>query len=272
MKLLRLAAKVTLLGQAVVVWQDASAQVWLGYNDPSFLARGSWPNATARRPARRSRACARPFLDWPKRLPRAEAGRGSMQSSAQACPPWRHIAAAIAVSCGLGGCATPEPPTIEAAVRLPLLQGWFDNEAVFYVTTDVSDAQVAKDKQANFAPRLADALPRGPQRPGQASSVDKVYAVTNFKQASIFASAPQPMGHLNRDPAYSPLWRMVTVTWEAGRAPRVLTSEEQVLAAAEAGSVRIETTDVVLNCPIVHRGAKGGLPGVSLPGGATAVR
>ena len=152
---------------------------------------------------------------------------------------------------------------------MPLLQGWFENEVVFYVTTDVSDAQVARDKQANFAPRLADALPRGPQRPGQPSSVDKVYAVTNFKQASIFASAPQPMGHLNRDLAYSPLWRMVTVTWAAGRAPRVLTSEEQVLAAAEAGSVRIEATDVVLNCPIVHRGAKGGLPGVSLPGSAT---
>ena len=155
---------------------------------------------------------------------------------------------------------------------MPLLQGWFENEVVFYVTTDVSDAQVAKDKQANFAPRLADALPRGPQRPGQPSSTDKVYAVTNFKQASIFASAPQPMGHLNRDLAYSPLWRMVTVTWAAGRTPRMLTSEDQVLAAAEAGSVRIEATDVVLNCPIVHRGAKGGLPGVSLPDQGSSLR
>ncbi|WP_309638078.1 hypothetical protein [Methylibium sp.] len=139
---------------------------------------------------------------------------------------------------------------------------------VFYVTTDVSDARVAQEKQANFAPRLADALPRGPQRPGQPSSVDKVYAVTNFKQASVFASAPQPMGHLNRDKAYSPLWRMVTVTWAAGCEPRTLTSEEQVLAAAEAGSVRLDSTDMVLNCPIVHRGAKGGLEGVSIVGQA----
>ncbi|MDP3824755.1 MAG: hypothetical protein Q8R33_25055 [Burkholderiales bacterium] len=184
--------------------------------------------------------------------------------------PWRRLAAMLALVCCLGACASPAPRVAEGSLQLPLQQGWFEGEVVFYVTTDVSDSQVAKDKQANFAPRLAEALPHGPQRAGQPSSVDKVYAVTNFKQASIFASAPLPMGHLNHDKAYSPLWRMVTVTWMAGRVPRLLTSEEQVLAAAEAGSVRIEITDVVLNCPIVHRGARGGLPGVSLPGSATS--
>lgn len=194
----------------------------------------------------------------------------SASATAQGRTQWRHIAAVLALVCWLGACATP-PPTGES-VRLPLLRGWFEGEAVFYVTTDVSDAEVARDKQANFAPRLADALPRGPQRAGQPSPVDKVYAVTNYEQGSVFASAPQPMGHLNRDKAYSPLWRMVTVTWAAGRVPRPLTSEEQVLAAVDAGAVTINATDVVLNCPIVHRGAKGGLPGVLIPGGTASAR
>lgn len=192
-------------------------------------------------------------------------------SKAQRRVPWRRFAAALAVATWLGGCASPAPRAIQGTLQLPLLQGWFDGEVVFYITTDVSDAQVAREKQANFAPRLTEALPRRPQRPGQPSPVDRVYAVTNFKQPSIFASAPQPMGYLNQDKAYSPLWRMVTVTWVEGRAPWPLKSEEQVLAAVEAGAVRIETTDVVLNCPIVHRGAKGGLPGVSLPGGTALV-
>ncbi len=165
----------------------------------------------------------------------------------------------------VAGCASPTSPPRDALVQLPLLEGWFDGEVVFYVTTDVSDADVAKAKHANFAPRLADALSRVTDGPARPSSTDKVYAVTNFKQDSIFASAPQPMGHLNQDKAYSPLWRMVTVTWAAGGAPKTLRSEEQVLAAVEAGWVRIEATNVVLNCPIVHRGAKGGLPGVRLP-------
>lgn len=172
----------------------------------------------------------------------------------------------VLVLAGLVACAASPPQAGMPTVQMPVHQGWFEGEAVFYVTTDVSDAQVAAKHRANFAPRLADALPRGPGLPGQPSSVDKVYAVTNFEQASVFASAPLPMGPSSRDRAYSPLWRMVTVTWAAGHPPRRLTSEEQVLAAAEAGAVRLEVTNVVLNCPMVHRGPRGGLDGVVLQG------
>ncbi len=181
----------------------------------------------------------------------------------------RHVAVLIVVTlAALVGCASARPPqatTLTAQqVSMPLQQGWFDGEVVFYLTTDVSDAQVAAKHRANFAPRLAEALPRASGGPGQPSSVDKVYAVTNFEQGSVFASAPLPMGPSNRDRAYSPLWQMVTVTWAAGSTPRRLASEEQVLAAAESGAVRLQATNVVLNCPIVHRGARGGLEGVSM--------
>jgi hypothetical protein len=161
-------------------------------------------------------------------------------------------------------CTTVPPLTDTGQASLPVLRGWFEGEVVFYITTDVSHADVAEAKGANFAPRLADALPAGPSVPGRRSSVDKVYAVTNFKQESIFASAPFPMGSASRDTAYSPLWQMVKVTWAAGKAPQTLKSEEAVLAAVDSGAVTLEPTRVVLNCPIVHRGLKGALPGVSL--------
>jgi hypothetical protein len=165
------------------------------------------------------------------------------------------------LAAALAGCASTPPES----VQLPLLRGWFEGAPVFYVTTDVSDAQVARDKKANHAPRLAAALPpRGAPAPGVAVAFDKVYAVTNFAQGSIFASIPQPIGPGSRDRAYSPIWRMVTVTWNPGHGPRLLTSEEQVLAASDAGAVRLGLTDVLLNCPIVHLGAKGGLDGVRL--------
>lgn len=165
--------------------------------------------------------------------------------------------------CLLAACAAPRAPDTAATVSLPLLQGWFENASVFYLTTDVSDAQVAQSKGANFAPRLSHALPAsisGAQAEPR-SALDKVYAITNFSQGSVFASAPDPMGHLNRESAYSPLWRMVTVTWNAGQSAHLLKSEEAVLDAAEKGLVTLKVTSVVLNCPIVHRGAKGGLPG-----------
>ena len=166
----------------------------------------------------------------------------------------------------LSACATPapQPPTPQA--NLPLQRGWFEGKTVFYITTDASDAAVAQDKKANFAPRLGYALPALPaksQTP-QASSVDKVYAFTNIEQGNVFASAPLPMGHTNREAAYSPLWLMLTVTWKPGTAQRILKSEEEVLDAAEKGWVTLLSTGVVVNCPIVHRGALGGLEGVTI--------
>jgi hypothetical protein len=165
----------------------------------------------------------------------------------------------------LGGCAHGPDSASGGQVVLPLLSGWFEGQAVLYITTDVSHADVAEAKGANFSPRLAEALPGGPQVPGRRSSVDKVYAVTNFKQPSIFASAPAPVGPGSRDPNYSPLWQMVKVTWQPGRPARELRAEEAVLDAAERGEVVLEPTPVVLNCPIVQRPGQGVLPGVSVP-------
>ena len=177
---------------------------------------------------------------------------------------WAYMALASLPLLLLGACGTAPPLAGNGQASIPVLRGWFEGEEVFYITTDVSHADVAEAKGANFAPRLADALPAGPPVPGRRSSVDKVYAVTNFKQESIFASAPYPMGSASRDTAYSPLWQMVKVTWAAGKNPQTLKSEEAVLAAVDSGAVTLETTRVVLNCPIVHRGPKGALPGVSL--------
>jgi hypothetical protein len=161
----------------------------------------------------------------------------------------------------MSACTTlPQSPGT-GQVTLPMLSGWFEGEEVFYVTTDVSHADVAEAKGANFSPRLAAALPAGKLEPGRPSSVDKVHAVTNFKQASVFASAPFPMGAASRDTAYSPLWQMVKVTWAAGRTPQALTSEEAVLAAADRGDVALEPARVVLNAPSCSAPGRAACPG-----------
>lgn len=182
--------------------------------------------------------------------------------------PQRLPQALAALACVLlTACAVPATPAAATSpagvVQMPLLHGWYEGLEVLYITTDVSDAAVAKDKGGNFAPRLASALALPP---GKTSSVDKVYGVTNFDQGSVFASAPSPVGYTSRESAYSPLWRLVKVTWKSGMTKRLLTSEEAVLDAAEKGWVMLSVTDVVLNCPIVHRGGLGGLRGVRIEG------
>lgn len=178
---------------------------------------------------------------------------------------WMASLGLLGVLLALGGCAQLPAAPGPGSVQLPVLAGWFDGERVLYITTDVSHADVALAKAANFAPRLAHALPGGAPQPGRRSSVDKVYAVTNFPQPSVFASAPRPVGPTSGDTAYSPLWQMVKVTWQPGRSPRELRAEEAVLAAAERGEVVLESTPVVLNCPIVQRDGQGSLPGLQLP-------
>lgn len=172
--------------------------------------------------------------------------------------------ALIGLAAVLAGCAQVPPAPATGLVQLPVLRGWFDGQEVLYLTTDASHADVAADKGANHAPRLARALPPGPSQPGRPSSVDKVYAVTNFKQPSVFASAPRPVGAASADTAYSPLWQMVKVTWQPGRTPRELRAEEQVLEAADRGELVLEATPVVINCPIVQRTQQGSLPGFTL--------
>ena len=180
----------------------------------------------------------------------------------------RSLLAGGGLAAALSGCSTatlaPNTQGAGLSLTMPVLRGWFDGEEVLYLTTDISRADVALDKGANFAPRLAAALSGGAAVPGRASSADKVYVVTNFEQGSVFASAPLPVGPGSRDTAYTPLWQMVMVSWRAGPSPRPLKSQEEVLDAAEKGWVQLQPTPVVLNCPIVQRGGQGGLPGMQV--------
>ena len=188
----------------------------------------------------------------------------SAQPRPQACSRRRLLLAAAVLPLGLQACAVAPQPKPGLSVSLPLSPGWFDGQAVFYITTEVSDAAVAREKGAIFTPRLADALP--PPGSGQRNPTDRVYAVMNFEQAPVFASAPLPVGPDNRDEAYTPLWQMVMVTWRAGAKPRALRSQEDVLVAEETRQLDLTVTRVVLNCAIVHRGERGALPGAVMLG------
>ncbi|RBP83746.1 hypothetical protein EBI01_10200 [Marinomonas rhizomae] len=137
-------------------------------------------------------------------------------------------------------------------VSLPLLHGWHDGEAVLYITTDVSDQAVAKAENANYAPRLRDAVPNYPKPPQVKTVLERVYAFPNGEQSkSVFASVPEPLGHLSQDRHYSPLWLMYVVVWKEPSKAKELTSEEAIFVAEDQGLVTIERTDIVLNCPII---------------------
>lgn len=98
-------------------------------------------------------------------------------------------------------------------IALPLHKAWFEGQVVHYVTTDISDAAMAREAGVNFVPRLADALPAGP---GQRSLVARVYKFMGGEQDTVFPSVPRPIGAANADADYSPLWQLFEVRWQPG--------------------------------------------------------
>lgn len=188
-------------------------------------------------------------------------------SGSRRCPaPRAGAITALFVAALAAGCEAVPLAAGADHVRLPLLRGWFEGQEVLCVTTDVSHADVAQAKGANFSPRLADAPAtrrrrdtRRPLRGGQGLRPDQLQA---GQRVCVGAHA---RGYRNRDRAFSPLSQLVKVNWTARSPRRTLKSEEDIFSAAKKGEVSLEATRVVLNCPIVQRGPEeGGLPGVSI--------
>ncbi|MBW8846426.1 MAG: hypothetical protein JF607_15795 [Burkholderiales bacterium] len=130
-------------------------------------------------------------------------------------------------------------------ITLPLKEAWFEGQIVHYVSTDVSDPNLAKKQGINYVPALADTL-----KPGM--PVERAYKFPNDEQATVLPSIPRPLGGANADASYSPLWVLVMVRWKPGVAPHTLTSEEAVLAAEEKGEVELTRTKIVANWPVVR--------------------
>ncbi|MDZ7938720.1 MAG: hypothetical protein U5M53_10735 [Rhodoferax sp.] len=167
-------------------------------------------------------------------------------------------AASVATACLLSACAATAFDVGRTETVLPLNWAWVDGAKVEYVTTDVSDPAMAVALGVNYVPRLKDAL----GGPGQKSLVERVYMFPAGEQINVFQSAPRPTGGKNADAGYSPLWRAVGVQWLKPEAQRELKSEEAILRAADLGEVRLDVTQVVVNCPITRSIDKRALRGV----------
>lgn len=136
-------------------------------------------------------------------------------------------------------------------VALPVFPGWVDKHLIHYITTDVNDQVVAKEMGVNYVPRFNEVLPAAGRMPSTHNAVERIYAVTNFKQAKILPSAPSPIGGANTDAAYSPIWHMYNVTWIEGASPYELQSEEEILQAEDKKLVKISATSLIVNCAVI---------------------
>jgi hypothetical protein len=131
---------------------------------------------------------------------------------------------------------------------IPMHQGFYSGEAVYYIITDSSDPTHAKIITENqgwnveLAPLLANAPP---------AALSKTYMFTNGVsgdgvhgfQGEVFTSTP------TQADVYSALASHVHVTWDDASTPFILDSEDAIMDAADQGLLTLTELDVVLNMP-----------------------
>ena len=131
---------------------------------------------------------------------------------------------------------------------IPMHQGYYDGEDVYYIITDSSDPTHAEIITANqgWQVELAPLLKNTPEE-----ALSKVYLFTNGiegdgihgYQNQVFTSTPAQAD------VYSALTSHIHVMWNDGVSPRVLDSEAMVMEAADNGEITLTEIDVVLNMP-----------------------
>lgn len=143
--------------------------------------------------------------------------------------------------------------------RFPAVFGYYDDQEVFFIHSETSNPDVSNmltEMMGGSPVLVVDNLAEI-----STDLLGTVYVFTNGiqpedtprgplnYQPDVFDSAPG-------DPDYTPLRTIMLVTWAEDAEPRLLTSEQEILEAQEAGEVTLE-----------ERGAVAVMPLLTWPGG-----
>ena len=131
---------------------------------------------------------------------------------------------------------------------IPLHQGWYSGESVYFIITDSSEQKHADTitKAQGWKVELAPLLAKAPKE-----ALSTTYMFTNGIegkgvhgfQGEVFTSTPAQADK------YSALTAHVHVTWNTGKTPTVLKSQDDIKQAEKAGKVTLTPVEVVLNMP-----------------------
>ena len=144
--------------------------------------------------------------------------------------------------------------SVNAPITMPLIDGYYNGEKVFFVHTEVSDKNMADmmSMMINFPTLHVSDLANMPQ-----SEMSKVYVFTNgiagsgpygggpfMFQIDVFDSIPGQMG-------YSQFRVPHLVTWNDNSMPTILISVDEIFEAESNGELTIQKTDNVVNAPMI---------------------
>ncbi len=136
-------------------------------------------------------------------------------------------------------------PVPDGSMALRMYQGWYDGNPAWYLATDTNDIRWASTQGLTLARKLTSA--------GVGTGAAWAYVVTNpaLNQGPVFETMPGLA-------AYSGIWRVRAVTWNAGYARVPLTSATDILARQVGGELTVADAFTRVDYPIVALGPLGG--------------
>ncbi len=167
----------------------------------------------------------------------AAAACGSSATSAPAGAPVSHPQAPVSSPGGMSMLGAHSLPA-QASQTLPAFPAFYDAHTDVVVVTDAFPAAAAQAFHANYAPSLSVV---------HAASQPAWYIIRGL-------AAPGQIAVLGSEPGesdYSPLWQTVIVRWRPGVTPKVLTSDNMILALAKKGQLTATKTSLVVNSTVV---------------------
>ena len=146
------------------------------------------------------------------------------------------------------------PFNVDVPVIMPMIDGYYKGNKVYFVHTEVSDSAMAEmmSKMINFPTLHVPELKNIPE-----DQMARVYVFTNgvpgsepygggpfMFQIDVFDSIPGQK-------EYSQFRIPYLVTWNNDTKPSILNSESAILKAESDGKVTIEKSNLVVNVPMI---------------------
>ena len=128
----------------------------------------------------------------------------------------------------------------QVSQTLPAFPTYYDAHKDVVTVSDAFPKAASVTFHANYAPSLSAVQP---------ASQPAWYIVRGRSAAGQLAVLGSEPGESD----YSPLWRTVIVKWKQGVSPRVLTSDNMILALASKGELTATKTSLIVNATVVSK-------------------
>lgn len=156
------------------------------------------------------------------------------------------------------GCTQVKPQNSEFYENIPVIDGFYEGEKVWFLHTDVTDPKMAErltmmiNYKTVLAPKNAEAV--------DVDKIAKLYVFTNgIDQSGVKPWGGGPFNYqidifdsVPGDEGYTSIRNPHLVTWNEDAVPRILKSEKELLEAEANGELSIKKTPVVVNVPVVR--------------------